>query len=114
MRREINKQSTPTTTCGQPLYSRPDCPVYDQSTRWDNTVVAAKNAELACLRRKGENGPTWVLAARNPKEGKELWTHPLPAEPVRWAIAVDGHGRIMVTLRTGQVLCFGAKPDAAQ
>jgi hypothetical protein len=47
------------------------------------------------------------LAAREPRQGKDLWIEPLPGEPVRWGIAVDGAGRIVVTLRTGEILCYG-------
>ena len=48
--------------------------------------------------------------AQNVKGDTQLWEHPLPSEPVRWAIAVDAHSRIFVTLRDGQVLCFGKTP----
>jgi outer membrane protein assembly factor BamB len=98
---------------GQPLYSRPEAQVFDPSTRWQNPIVAAQNAELACVVRKTDQGPGWLVAARRPKDHTALWSRPLPAEPVRWAVAVDTQGRVIVSLRNGQVLCFGPKPAAA-
>ncbi len=101
------------TVSGQPLYSQPEAPVFDQSTKWINPIVSANNAELACVLRKTDSGQRWVLAARNPQNRSALWSQPLPAEPVRWAIAVDAQGRIVVSLRNGQVLCFGRRSGGA-
>jgi outer membrane protein assembly factor BamB len=111
--RELRLVGGRVAVSGQPLHSQPDSPVFDPSTKWDNPIVATKNAELACVVRKTDSGPSWVLAARSSNAGRALWVRALPAEPVRWAIAVDARGRVIVTLRNGQVLCFGPKPDAA-
>ena len=46
----------------------------------------------------------FVLAIR---DGKTLWTQPLPSSLVPWGLAVDRDGRVIVTLEGGQVLCFG-------
>ncbi len=91
---------------GQPLYSTPASPVFDRNlkTKWGVPVVAAKNANLLC--RQDPDG--WKLVAQDPSDNKDLWQQPLPGEPVRWATAVDARGRIIVTLRNGQVLCFGS------
>ena len=69
-------------------------------------MVTAKNARLLC--RADQDG--WKLVAQNAASDAELWAQPLPSEPVRWAIAVDARSRIVVTLRDGQVLCFGRAP----
>ena len=89
---------------GQPFYSTPENPVYDGQCQWKPWAVTTKNAVLSCERRGG-----WQLIARKPGGKQELWAKPLPAEPVRWGIAVDAAGRIAVTLRNGQILCFGPK-----
>jgi len=89
---------------GQPFYSTPDAPVYDRSTVWPPMVVAAANANLTCLWSGGPSGK-WTLQAAAPG-GKVLWTQPMPGRPVRWGIAVDADGRIIVTCRNGQVVCF--------
>lgn len=107
--RELRLSGGRVAVSGQPLHSRPDSPVYDKSAQWVNAVVVAKNADLACLVRKSQEGPAWILAARSLEDGGPLWTRPLPAAPVRWAIAVDAQGRVIVSLRNGQVVCFGKK-----
>jgi outer membrane protein assembly factor BamB len=52
---------------------------------------------------------TYGIAALEIKTGKVLWKHPLPAGPVRWGVAIDREGRVVVSLRDGRVLCFGDK-----
>jgi hypothetical protein len=89
---------------GQPLYSTPENPVYDNSAAWTEMVVRAANATLR-LEQAGDKGP-WRLVART-LDDQPLWTKQLPAEPVRWGIAVAADGRILIALRTGEVLCFG-------
>ena len=99
---------------GQPLYSIPSAPVYDRSVRWPNSTVVAANAKLSCLETNGDRGPTWRLVARGLDEGESLWEQPLPAEPVRWGLAVDARGRVVVALRDGRVLCLGPKGRPGQ
>ncbi len=90
---------------GQPFYSIPSCPVRSAEVAWRTSVVAAGNANLLC--RPTPDG--WKLVAQHRSNKKDLWQQPLPAEPVRWAVAVDAQGRIFVTLRNGQVVCFGKR-----
>jgi len=52
----------------------------------------------------GEKSKIVVL---NLKNGKVLWTRPVPSPPVLWGLAVDANGRIIVTLEDGKVMCFG-------
>ena len=95
-------------TVGQPLYSVPSAPVFDPAIAWENPVVTASNARLVCLKNRGQKeGSGWMLVAQDPQTKETLWSQALPAEPVRWAIAVDAQGRVVVALRNGQVLCFG-------
>jgi hypothetical protein len=93
---------------GQPLYATPDSPVFERNKKleWSDPVVRTKNANLLC--RQSNDG--WKLVAQDPSVQKDLWEQPLPAEPVRWAVAVDARGRVVVSLRNGQVLCFGSGP----
>ena len=90
---------------GQPFYSAPGSPVYSGELAWPPVMVAAGNANLTFRPPAGAGGK-WTLQAAS--GGKTLWTHTLPAPPVRWGIAVDAAGRIVVTCRDGQVVCFGA------
>ena len=103
---------------GQPLYSLASYPVFDPSTQWVEPVVHAKNADLMfrplkpSSARSGDRpqrSPQWLLFAVKPQSKQELWSQPLPAEPVRWGIALDAQGRVVVSLRNGQLVCFGEK-----
>jgi outer membrane protein assembly factor BamB len=105
--RELTLVSNQVTVSGQPLYSLAEYPVYDRSCQWRDAVVTAENARLACVSHKEQGRTTWTLTARSLAEGDTLWSLPLTAEPVRWAIAVDASGRIYVALRSGEVDCFG-------
>ena len=87
---------------GQPLYSKPDKPVYDRSTQWANMTVKAPNAELSFLQKDG----AWSLVAIEKPSGKPLWRQPLDSPPVRWGIAVDSAGRIFITFRNGRILAL--------
>jgi outer membrane protein assembly factor BamB len=105
--RELTLVSDHVAVSGQPLYSLAEYPVYDRSCQWREAVVTTRNARLACVPQKEQGRTTWTLTARNLAGGDTLWSQPLAAEPVRWAIAVDASGRIYVTLRSGEVDCFG-------
>ena len=94
---------------GQPLYSVPGATVFDKSTNWDPPLVAAAGANLVLRQPKG-GGAAWAIVAQDPRTGGDRWTQPLPSEPVRWGLAVDRQGRIIVALYDGRVLCFGP-PD---
>jgi hypothetical protein len=91
---------------GQPFYSHPAFPVLDKSVQWEPMDVKAAGGVLSLAEAKSAAGPTWSLIAHGPG-GAELWTQPLPGEPVRWGLCLDRAGRIVVTLRDGRVVCYG-------
>ncbi len=64
-------------------------------------VAVCKNAVVVATESR--------LAAVNITDGETLWTKPLPASPVSWGMAVDRKGRTILTLKNGQILCFGNK-----
>ena len=105
--RELTLAGQRVTVTGQPFYSHPASPVYDRSTQWLKAIVTTKTARLTCQPSPGPKGPQWRLVALQRKSDAELWRQPLPAAPVRWGLAVDAAGRIFVSLKNGQVLCFG-------
>jgi outer membrane protein assembly factor BamB len=111
--RELSLIGGQVRVTGQPLYSLPGLPVYDQSVQWTEPVVHAKDADLMFrpLVRGGQKKPPsqWLVFALKPQTKQELWSQPLSAEPVRWGMAVDAQGRIQVSLRNGQLVCFGQK-----
>ena len=63
--------------------------------------VALNGVLRACI--KGARGSLATLAI---KTGKVLWKHSLPVGPVRWVVAIDRNGRVLVSLRDGRVICF--------
>jgi outer membrane protein assembly factor BamB len=95
---------------GQPFYSIPSRPVFrrlwapgkDLELEWPDKIVETANLNL--LVRQTRDG--WRLVAKAPS-GNTLWEQPLPTEPIRWGVAVDARGRIVVVLRDSRVLCFG-------
>jgi len=107
--RELNLVNGKVAVSGQPLYSKPGFPVFDPTAEWTDPVVVAKNAKLSFVRGKGDGGPAWMVRAQRLADGTELWSQPLAAEPVRWGIAVDAQGRVIVALRNGQVRCLGKR-----
>jgi len=67
-----------------------------------HALALTKNAVVALL-QPGGRGPH-VLSAINRSDGKELWRHELPGEPLFNAVSVTRDGRILVTL-WGYVKC---------
>lgn len=49
---------------------------------------------------------TFALTAVKLEDGSILWEQPLPASPVKNAIAMDSVGRLFVSLIDGRILCF--------
>jgi len=101
--RELTLQGERVKVSGQPLYATPENRVFDRSVGWAEPVVHAANARLRC--DGGKDG--WVLRACDPDTDASLWTVPLPGPPVRWGLAVDRDGRIVVSLRDGRLVAFG-------
>jgi hypothetical protein len=85
------------------VFRRTWAPSKGLELEWPDPIVATANGKL--LVRHTRDG--WRLVAKA-HSGNALWERPLPAEPVRWGVAVDARGRIVVVLRDGCVLCFGS------
>lgn len=49
------------------------------------------------------------IEALDINNGKRLWSQPLISPPLPWGLIVDRHGRIIVTLKDGQIMCFGQR-----
>ena len=69
-------------------------------------LAVAKNAVLMTARGKNGSGPSF-LAAYAKTDGEVLWKVDLPTEPRLGGLAVDRHGRALVALGDGSVLCVG-------
>lgn len=105
--RELALEGGRVTVSGQPLYATDEAFVFDKSTEWKVAVVLAGNARLGFEWREMDGGRTPMLAARSPGGERELWAVVLPDTPVRWGMAVDRQGRVIVVLKDGRVLCYG-------
>jgi outer membrane protein assembly factor BamB len=83
---------------GKPLWER-DCEGSMAFARSQNVVLFAGTAPHGL--------PT--LEALDVKTGQRLWRQGvrLQSPPVPWGLAVDGKGRIVASLRDGQVMGFG-------
>ena len=92
---------------GQALYSNDANPVFDKSVQWGEAVIRTSNARLSCKPCGTDAAPAWALVATS-ASGEKLWSQLLPAEAVRWGIAVDSSGRVVATLHDGRVVCYGA------
>ena len=75
----------------KPLWSH-DCAASVAIAVCANAVVIAKESKIVAL---------------NIGDSSVLWSHPLPAAPVEWGLAIDRKGRSVVTLTDGRILCFG-------
>jgi outer membrane protein assembly factor BamB len=84
----------------------PDRPLWEQECQGSVAFARAKNAVLYA--GSVSQGPPFV-AAVDIKTGGRLWKRgvQLSAPPVRWGLAVDSEGRIIVTMKDGHVMCFG-------
>lgn len=106
----------PVEAVGQPFYSPPNKPVFRRTWSpgkglelvWPDQVVKTANAILLL----GQTQVGWRLIAQA-AGGDTQWEQPLPGEPIRWAVAIDARGRIVVVLRDGRVLCFGRSVEQA-
>jgi outer membrane protein assembly factor BamB len=67
--------------------------------------IVSKDRFLAAGHTGLDTG-TAFLEARVTATGKRLWSHKLPALPVKGGTAIDSQGRIYVALENGQLLCF--------
>lgn len=90
-------------------------PLWTAQPFQENVAVAvAQNAVLVAGTdrnfAKPEAAPdeTYGIAALDINTGKLLWRHRLPAAAVRWGLAIDRQGRILVALQDGRVLCYGS------
>jgi len=50
----------------------------------------------------------YAVAALSLDKGNVLWSEPLDAEPALWGIALDGAGRVIVTMSDGRVAGYSA------
>jgi len=72
-------------------------------------VAFTKNAVVVTGVHREPQNPTEgkaEICALGLTDGKLLWKAPLPGVPTAWGLALDGDGRMIVTLMDGRVLAF--------
>ncbi len=84
----------------------PHKPIWEIEVEESNAMALCKNALV--IARKSSGGAAFV-GAINLDDGEFLWGQALPASPVPWGLAVDSEGRVVVTLKDGQVMCYGPR-----
>jgi len=68
-------------------------------------MTLAKNTVM--IIRGNTREKKWSVAAYDRKEGKEIWTCPLPSEPLYNGVSVTRTGRIVVSLINGDIVAIG-------
>lgn len=76
-----------------------DKPLWSHDCKTSAAVAVCANAVVIAEESK--------IVAVSIDDGGVLWSHPLPAAPVEWGLAIDKEGRAIVTLTDGRLLCFG-------
>jgi len=92
-----------------------DQPIWEYEGGEIVAIARCKNSVIF-TRKPSEgtsNGQVTSIGAIDLRTGKDLWewNPALPSTPVSWGLAVDHQGRIIVTLKDGQVVCFGENRD---
>ncbi|MDP6446512.1 MAG: PQQ-binding-like beta-propeller repeat protein, partial [Pirellulaceae bacterium] len=72
-------------------------------------LALCKNAVLVAGEASGDKAHNYRVWALNRETGEQLWSQPLPAEPVSWGMCVDASGRVFTTLRDGRMLAIAPK-----
>ena len=72
-----------------------------------NAVIVA-GVDRSFTKSEAAYEESYGIAALDIDSGKVLWHHRLPAGAVRWGLAIDRQGRLLVGLQDGRVLCYGA------
>lgn len=79
-------------------------PLWNYDCKESVALAVCKNAVVVANKKE--------IVALDLKDGKVLWSQPVPSPPVPWGLAVDRNGNVVVSLENGQVLCFGSRRQA--
>lgn len=84
----------------------PHEPLWEVDFEECNAMALCKNALLIARKSAGQFAG---VGAMNLVDGEILWGQELPCSAVPWGLAVDSEGRVVVTLKDGQVMCYGPR-----
>jgi outer membrane protein assembly factor BamB len=81
-----------------------------ESPRETLALVLTENAAIAVDEIPKLRGPTsFVLSAYDLGTGTPLWQEDLPGPALRDGLLVDRAGRVLVALRSGEIVCYGPR-----
>lgn len=88
----------------------PGKPIWEYDCEGSSSIAVCKNAIV--MVRKTPSGMHGVEVI-NLKNGERIegYRSQLVSPPLPWGMAVDKEGRIIVTLKDGQVICYGARTE---
>ena len=77
------------------------------------SVALASNAAVfvSAIEQKDSQTPAWETLAIDSVDGRVLWRQTLPSEPVPGGLLIDRDGQVVVVLRDGSAICFGAPQE---
>ena len=81
-----------------------DNPLWEYDCGNAFAMARAANAIILTANRQ-----TNVIEVLDINTGKRVWSQMLTTPPLSWGLIVDRDGRIIVTLKDGQILCYGQK-----
>jgi outer membrane protein assembly factor BamB len=79
-----------------------------ENRRFTSFVIVGQHL-LAAWHSEHDPGEAY-LSSIAIADGSEAWRHPLAANAVKGGLAVDGAGRLLLTLENGELLCFTGQP----
>ena len=65
-------------------------------------IARSSNAIIFSAKRQ-----TNLIEAIDLNNGKRLWSQSLVSPPLPWGLIVDRNGQIIITMKDGQIMCFG-------
>ena len=78
-----------------------DKPSWDYNCKDSVAMAVCRSAVVVACKSE--------IVALDLQSGNVLWSQAIPTAPVTWGLAIDRHGRVVVSLEDGQILCLGSK-----
>ena len=83
-----------------------DDPLWEYDCGEAYAMVRSANAIIVSAKRQ-----TNLIEVLDIKNGNRIWSQSLTTPPLPWGLIVDRNGRIIVTLKDGQIICYGQRME---